>query len=322
MYTLVIHGGAGALSRDAMTPEIENSFRSGLSHALNIGEAILKRGGSSLDAVEAAVKELEDCPLFNAGRGSNFTFDGINEMDASIMEGATLRAGAVSMVRRIKNPISLARKLLDKNEHVLLTAEGAQRFARECRIAEVSDDYFHTDFRWRAMLRNRDSGSSKLSEDVVPDGEVCDPLDKKFGTVGAVAMDIEGNLAAATSTGGTTAKYPGRVGDSAIIGSGTYANNETCAISCTGHGEYFIRNVTAHEISNLMMYKGMSLNEAADEVVHKQLIEMGGRGGVIGVDTKGNIAVPFNTPGMYHAYITSDGQHFTGIFKDEGIAAK
>lgn len=319
MYTLVIHGGAGALSRENMSPEIENSFRSGLSHALNAGEKILKSGGSSLDAVEAAVRELEDCPLFNAGRGSNFTFDGINEMDASIMEGATLRAGAVSMVRRIKNPIALARKVLDKNEYVLLTAEGAQRFARECRIAEVSDDYFHTEFRWRAMLRNRDGGKSKLSEDVVPEADICDPLDKKFGTVGAVAMDMHGNLAAATSTGGTTAKYPGRVGDSAIIGSGTYANNETCAISCTGHGEHFIRNVTAHEISNLMKYGGFSLKQAADQVVYEQLVKQGGRGGVIAVDAKGNFAMPFNTPGMYHAYVTSDGKHFTGIFKEEGV---
>ncbi|HKJ91272.1 MAG TPA: isoaspartyl peptidase/L-asparaginase, partial [Oceanipulchritudo sp.] len=306
MYTLVIHGGAGALSREAMTEAIEGSFRNGLEEALEAGRDILGSGGTSLDAVEAALRAMEDNPLFNAGRGSNFTREGRIEMDASIMEGAGLRAGAVATVSGVKNPISLARRILEQGDHVLLSGDGARCFARECGLPEAGETYFHTDFRWEAMLRERERSEGSLSEDVLPENNPDDnPLTKRFGTVGAVALDEAGNLAAATSTGGTTAKSPGRVGDSALIGSGTYANNATCAVSATGHGEYFIRNVTAHEVSALMAHAGLSLREAADRVVNGQLAAFGGRGGVVAVDARGAIAMPFNTPGMYHGYVTS-----------------
>lgn len=316
-FVLAIHGGAGALDRKVMTPEIEAAFRDALDSALRVGYAILDGGGDSLSAVEAAVKWMEDCPLFNAGRGSNFTVDGVNEMDASIMDGATLKAGAVAMVRRIRNPVGLARRVLEDDRHVLLCAEGAQRFARQCGIREVSDEYFHTDHRWNAMLLSRDGRGGGLSEDIIPDVGKFAAHAEKFGTVGAVALDRKGNVAAATSTGGTTAKYPGRVGDSAIIGAGTYADNGTCAVSATGHGEYFQRNVTAHEIAALMRYEGYSLSKAAESVIHGQLLELGGRGGVIALDAQGNVAMPFNTPGMYRGCIRSDGKPYTGIFKDE-----
>lgn len=316
MHTLVIHGGAGALSRELMSPETEEAFRDALTAALHAGNRVLARGGDALTAVETAVVEMEDSPLFNAGRGSNFTRDGVNEMDASIMDGRDLRAGAVAMLRRIRNPVSLARRVLEDGRHVLLCAEGARRFAGECGISEISDEYFHTEFRWRAMLLSRDKGVSGLSEDIVATlGRVAEGQEK-FGTVGAVALDDAGDLAAATSTGGTTAKYPGRVGDSALIGSGTYADNETCAVSATGHGEFFIRKAVAHEISSLMRYRDLSVEDAADEVVNRQLVDLGGRGGVIALDRLGNIAMPFNTPGMYRGYIRADGSVYVGIFKE------
>ncbi len=316
MYTLVIHGGAGALSREAMTEAIEGSFRNGLEEALEAGRAILGKGGRSLDAVEAAVRAMEDNPLFNAGRGSNFTREGRTEMDASIMEGAGLRAGAVATVCGVKNPISLARCILEQGDHVLLSGDGARCFARERGLPEAGETYFYTDFRWQAMLHERAPSEGSLSEDLLPETHPDDPLTKRFGTVGAVALDEAGNLAAATSTGGTTAKYPGRVGDSALIGSGTYANNATCAVSATGHGEYFIRNVTAHEISALMAHAGLPLREAADRVVNGQLAAFGGRGGVVAVDARGAMAMPFNTPGMYHGYVTSGGKRGTAIFAE------
>jgi len=316
MYTLVIHGGAGTLQRDGMSPAMEKRFRDALQQALQAGADVLADGGSSLSAVELAVAVMEDHPLFNAGRGANFNTDGVNELDASIMDGATLRAGAVAMLRGIRNPVRLARMVLEHGQSVLLCGDGARRFARDHGVEEVADAYFHTPHRWHAMVSSRDGQAAALSEDFIPDEQMLAATNAKLGTVGAVALDRAGNLAAATSTGGTTAKVPGRVGDSAVIGAGTYADNATCAISATGHGEYFIRNVTAHNISSLMRHAGRSLAEAADEVVNRQLVALGGRGGVVALDRAGNIAMPFNTPGMYRGYIRADGSTAIGIFKD------
>jgi len=317
MHTLVIHGGAGTLRRESMSAETEQAFRTALRHALEAGHAVLMAGGDSLTAVERAVNSMEDCPLFNAGRGSTFTLDGTIEMDAAIMEGAGRKAGAVAMVRGIRNPISLARRVMEHSPHVLLCGEGAHRLAREGGVATEPDAYFHTDWRWRAMQASRDPSKGGLSEDIVPGKELLAAVDQKFGTVGAVALDAAGNLAAATSTGGTNAKLPGRIGDTPIIGAGTYADNATCAVSATGHGEYFIRNATAHEIASLMRHAGRTLEQAADEVVNGQLVELGGRGGVVAIDRQGNLAMPFNTSGMYRGFIRADGSTHIAIFKGE-----
>lgn len=319
MHTIVIHGGAGTLRRETMTAETERAFRRALEASLRAGHEVLAGGGDAVTAVEHAVMSMEDCPLFNAGRGSAFTLDGTIEMDASIMEGANREAGAVAMVSTVRNPVSLARLVMEKNPHVLLCGEGAQRFARECGVAEEDLEYFRTEWRWKAMDQIRDPSRGGLSEDIVPpppDPALIEAMDKKFGTVGAVALDAAGNLAAATSTGGTNAKFPGRIGDSPIIGAGTYADNETCAVSATGHGEYFIRNATAHEIASLMRYAGLSLQDAAERVVNGQLVEMGGRGGIVAIDRHGNIAMPFNSAGMYRGYLRADGSTEISIFKE------
>lgn len=298
-YSIAIHGGAGTLIKGLMTPEKEEQYKAALSNALEKGYAILDNGGSAIDAVEASVIALEDSPLFNAGKGSVFTNEGTHEMDAAIMDGKTLEAGAVSLIRGIKNPIALARDVMEKSDHVFLAGEGAMRFAKSLDYKLESPDYFYDELRYQQWQEIKDSDSFQLDHST--------KKDNKFGTVGAVACDQDGNIAAATSTGGMTNKRWGRVGDSPMIGAGNYANNKTCAVSCTGSGEFFIRGVVAYDVSCLMEYKGMSVAEAASEVIRKRLLEIGGDGGLIAVDAKGNIAMPFNTEGMYRAFKTSDG---------------
>src|SRR5213596_264958 len=310
-FGLVIHGGAGTIDRAKMTPEKEREYRAGLERALTAGYDILKRGGSSLDATEAAVCVLEDDPHFNAGKGSVFTSAGTNEMDAAIMDGKTLAAGAVAALKHVKNPISLAGLVMEKSGHVMLDGEGAEAFAKENGIELVDQKYFFTQERWDALQkikaaekhRTGDAGKAFLITD-----------QDRHGTVGAVALDQNGNLTAATSTGGTTNKRPGRVGDSPVIGAGTYANNSTCAVSATGDGEYFIRATVGHDISALMEYRGMSLKEAAQTVLDK-VARLGGTGGLIAIDRRGNIALPFNTSGMYRGYVDPNGKFVVEIYK-------
>src|SRR5438105_12903335 len=308
---LAIHGGAGTIERSNMTLEREREFRAGLERALTAGYEILKRGSSSLDATEAAVRTLEDDPHFNAGKGSVFTSAGTNEMDAAIMDGKTLAAGAVASLKHVKSPISLARLVMEKSGHVMMDSEGAETFAKEKGIELVDQKYFFTQDRWDALQKikaaekNHTSGGGKAF--LITDQD-------RHGTVGAVALDQQGNLAAATSTGGTTNKRAGRIGDSPIIGGGTYANNATCAVSATGDGEYFIRATAAHDISALMEYRGMKLEEAAQIVLDK-VAKLGGAGGVIAIDAKGNIALPFNTSGMYRGHVDLDGKFAVEIYK-------
>lgn len=307
-YTLVIHGGAGTILRENMTPEMEKAYKQGLEAALNAGYTLLHKGGSALDAVKAAVVSLEDNILFNAGRGSVFTKDGSQEMDASIMDGKTLLAGAVSGVNNIRNPVELAYAVMTKSPHVMLNGEGANAFAASAGIKTEPDDYFFSEFRYDQWLKIRETENAALDHNVQLD-------EKKFGTVGAAACDQFGNIAAATSTGGMTNKQWGRVGDSSIIGAGTYANNKTCAISCTGHGEIFIRAVAAYDVSCLMEYKGLSLQEAMNIVVQDKLVKMEGEGGMIGVDAKGNAALIFNSAGMYRGVQSSEGLMEINIYR-------
>jgi beta-aspartyl-peptidase (threonine type) len=288
-----------------MTAAMQAEYESGLQLALDAGYSILENGGSSLDAVEAAVIVLEDFPLFNAGRGSVFNHLGKHEMDASIMCGKTLEAGAVAGISGIKNPVRLAKTVMQSSEHVMLAGRGAEEFAAQNGLEIKDDEYFFNDFRYQQWQEIKDSDSFQL-----------DHTEKKFGTVGAVALDAHGNLAAATSTGGMTNKKFGRVGDTPIIGAGTYANNDTCAISCTGHGELFIRAVVAHDISCLMEYKGLSLREACDIVVQGKLVKIQGEGGLVAIDKEGNIALPFNSEGMYRGYKKSNGEAAVEIYKD------
>ncbi|MBK9659223.1 MAG: isoaspartyl peptidase/L-asparaginase [Chitinophagaceae bacterium] len=306
--SLVIHGGAGTILRSVMTPDLEKAYLLALQEALEVGYGLLENGGSSLEAVKAAVMSLEDCILFNAGKGSVFAKDGSQEMDASIMEGKTLMAGAVAAVRNIRNPVELAYTVMTKSQHVMLNGKGAYDFAILNGIKTEPDDYFFSPFRYDQWKQMQDSDEAALDHNV-------SLTDKKFGTVGAAALDKHGNIAAATSTGGMTNKQFGRVGDSPIIGAGTYANNKTCAISCTGHGEPFIRAVTAYDVSCLMEYKGLSLEEAMNVVVHDKLIKMDGEGGMIGVDANGNTAMVFNSEGMYRGMKNSSGKNIIAIYK-------
>jgi len=306
-FSIAIHGGAGTLVKGMMTPEKEKEYKAALELSLNQGYEILRNGGRAVDAVEEAVKQLEDSHLFNAGRGSVFTNAGTHEMDASIMEGKTLQAGAVSLITGIKNPISLARSVMEKSEHVFLAGEGAMRFAEKFGFTLESPEYFHDEFRYQQWQEIKDSESFQLDHSV--------NKDSKFGTVGAVACDQYGDLAAATSTGGMTNKRWGRIGDSPMIGAGNYANNKTCAVSCTGSGEFFIRGVVAYDVSCLMEYKGLSLEEAARQVVEERLLGIGGDGGLIAVDAQGNVTLPFNTEGMYRAYQTSENSREILIYK-------
>jgi len=307
---LVVHGGAGTISRSEMTPQREREYRAGLERAMTAGYEILKRGGSSLDAAEAAVRVLEDDPHFNAGKGAVFTSIGTNEMDAAVMDGKTLSAGTVASLKHIKNPVSLARLVMEKSGHVMMDGEGAEAFAKENGVQVLPDQkYFFTQERWEALQKvkaaEKSGGGGKKY--IITDQD-------RHGTVGAVALDQNGNLAAATSTGGTTNKRAGRVGDSPVIGAGTYANNATCAVSATGDGEYFVRATVAHDVSALMEYRGMSLTEAAQSVLDK-VAKLGGSGGLIAIDRQGNIALPFNTSGMYRGYVDPNGKFVVEIYK-------
>ncbi|MBK6426734.1 MAG: isoaspartyl peptidase/L-asparaginase [Blastocatellia bacterium] len=317
-FRLAIHGGAGTIDRTKMTAEREAAYRADLERALRTGHAILAKGGSSLDAVEATLHVLEDSPLFNAGKGAVFTHDGHNELDASIMDGATGSAGAVAGVRRVRNPISLARLVMEKSPHVMMVGTGAETFAREHGVKLVDPKYFWTEHRWKQLqeAKRQEAAERAKGKTAAVVTQVGESEGYKFGTVGAVALDQAGNLAAGTSTGGMTNKRFGRVGDAPIIGAGTYASNATCAVSATGHGEYFIRSVVGYDISALMEYKGMSVADAANEVVMKKLVERGGEGGVIAMDRAGNIAMPFNTTGMYRGWIDADGKVTVAIYKE------
>ena len=310
-YSIAIHGGAGTLVKGLMTPEKESEYKTALENALEAGYAVLEKGGSAIDAVTASVNILEDSPLFNAGRGSVFTNEGTHEMDAAIMDGKTLEAGSVSLITGIRNPISLARDVMEKSDHVFLAGEGAMRFAKSLDYKLETPEYFYDELRYQQWQEIKDSDTFQLDH--------SDKKDSKFGTVGAVACDKEGNIAAATSTGGMTNKRWGRVGDSPMIGAGNYANNETCAVSCTGSGEFFIRGVVAYDVSCLMEYKGMSVADAASEVINKRILKIGGDGGLIAVDAKGNIAMPFNTEGMYRAFKSSSSDGIAASQKEVSI---
>jgi len=316
-YVLVIHGGVGTIVKENMTPVKEQAYIDMLTKAARAGEAILKGNGTAVDAVEAAVNIMEDSPLFNAGKGAVFNHDGKNEMDASIMDGKSMEAGAVLKVERIKNPISVARQIMENSDHVMLTGIGAEEFARNKNCDLVDPSYFYDEERFQQLriaietdqvFLDHTGENKSVESNFENDG-------KKFGTVGAVALDFKGNLAAATSTGGMTNKRFGRIGDTPIIGAGTYANNNTCAVSCTGHGEYFIRNVIAYDISALMEYKQLSLSDAADHIIHKKLMDQNGEGGLIAVDKEGNYVMSFNTPGMYRGVISSDKEILVEIYK-------
>ncbi len=310
-YVLLIHGGAGTILRQNMTPQKEAAYKAALETALQAGYTKLKEGRSSLDAVEAAIRVLENSPLFNAGKGAVFTSDGKNELDASIMDGKTLKAGSVAGVTVIKNPISAARAVMDKSEHVMMVGRGAELFAKKTGLEIVSPKYFLTEERWNGLQKaKREEAANKKTSLIAP----FNNHDEKFGTVGCVALDSAGNLAAGTSTGGMTNKRYGRVGDAPIIGAGTYANNNTVAVSCTGWGEYFIRSVVAYDIAAMMEYKGLTVNEAGDAAIQK-VQKLGGDGGLIALDKNGNMVMPFNTAGMYRGAITADGKMELYIFK-------
>ena len=319
---LVIHGGAGRIERSGFTEAREREYRQTLERALDAGYSVLKAGGSSLDAVEAAIVLMEDSPLFNAGKGAVFTSEGKNEMDASIMDGSRIEAGAVGGVTVVKNPIRAARAVMEKTPHVMLMGNGGDAFARETGLEIVERTYFHTERRWKQWQALREKGfAPEVKPDPKPKGKKSAALEPGaiggdyLGTVGAVALDAGGNIAAGTSTGGLTNKRFGRIGDSPIIAAGTYANNQTCGISCTGHGEFFIRHVVAYDISARMEHGGKSLERAAREVVHGRLKSVGGNGGVIGLDAKGNVIAEFNTAGMFRAWIDAAGRKKVAIFK-------
>ncbi len=303
-FTLVIHGGAGAIQKANMTATLDSQYRVKLHEALDSGEFILKNGGTSLDAVTAAIRVMEDSPLFNAGKGAVFAHDGTNQMDASIMEGQTLRAGAVGGVTQARNPILAARAVMEQTDHVLLTGKGADQFIQEIGLDTAGTEYFFTQRRW-----------DTLQKVLKKDKPESNP-DHKFGTVGAVALDRNGNLAAGTSTGGMTNKKWNRIGDSPIIGAGTYADNRSCAVSCTGHGEYFIRYVIAHELSARMRYLKGDLDATAHSLLKDELFPAGGTGGLIALDKKGQLTMPFTTDGMYRGY-TRPGERRVAIYEDE-----
>jgi beta-aspartyl-peptidase (threonine type) len=312
-YTLAIHGGAGTIVKEDMTPELEQAYQQSLKAALDAGYAVLEEGGSAMNAIKATIVMMEDNILFNAGRGAVFTKKGVQEMDAAIMNGKTLAAGAITGVRNVRNPIELAMEVMQNSNHVFLSGKGASDFAIKQGIKLEPDEYFFSQFRYDQWKSIRDSDTYSLDHTHQRLEELM--KDKKFGTVGAVALDVNGNLAAATSTGGMTNKKYGRIGDSPLIGSGTYANYKTCGISCTGHGEMFIRTVAAYDVSCLMEYKGYSLQQAMDEVVHKKLVALGGEGGMIGVDSQGNAALVFNSRGMYRAVKNNEGFEMVALYE-------
>jgi len=303
-FILAIHGGAGTILKSAMNAEKESAYTLALKEALDAGFRLLEKGNSALSAVEAAVSSLEDCPLFNAGRGAVFTHDGLHEMDAAIMDGKSLKAGAVAGIKNVKNPVRLARAVMEKSEHVLLAGNGAEAFARKMEIPFEEDSYFFQQSRYDQLVEIRDTEKTALDHSA----------EKKFGTVGAVALDRHGNLAAATSTGGMTNKRFGRIGDTPVIGAGTYANDKTCAVSCTGHGEFFLRAVVAYDVSCLIEYKGMTLQHACDHVIKEKLVALGGEGGLVAVDRAGNYSLNFNSEGMYRGIRNSEGISQVAIY--------
>ena len=321
---LAIHGGAGTILRSSMTPELEAEYRGGLESALKVGWEILSKTGSALDAVEATTCSLEDFHLFNAGRGSVFTHEGKNEMDASIMDGARLKAGAVAFVKNVRNPIKLARLVMERTEHILLAGDGANQFAKQMNVDFEDDAYFFTQHRYDQLLKAREEGVVELDHTADEAEILSEPAasaagqkansDSAKGTVGAVACDSQGNLAAATSTGGMTNKKFGRIGDTALIGAGTYAD-DVCAVSCTGHGEYFMLGVTAYDVAARMKYKGISLEKAAKDSIDF-LTSIKGEGGLIAVDAKGNFTMPFNSDGMYRGCVDADGKITVEIYRD------
>ncbi len=311
-FTIAIHGGAGTILKEDMDAQLEAAYNKALQNALDKGYEILAKNGSSLDAVQAAVIELENCILFNAGRGSVFTKKGEHEMDAAMMYGLDLSAGAVCGVQHIKNPVSLARAIMDKSDHVMLSGNEAKAFALNNNVEVAGDSYFFSQFRYEQWKAVRDTNATALDHNIHEEQLM---RDKKFGTVGAVACDANGNVAAATSTGGMTNKQYGRIGDTPIIGAGNYANNKTCAISCTGHGELFIKAVAAYDVSCLMEYKGLSLQEAMEVVTLDKLVKINGEGGMIGVDAKGNAALVFNSAGMYRGLKNNEGINEVKIYK-------
>ncbi|HMS34582.1 MAG TPA: isoaspartyl peptidase/L-asparaginase [Ignavibacteria bacterium] len=305
---IAVHGGAGTILRSSMTPEKEKLYKEALKEAILEGWNLMNSGKTAVDAVEKSVEILENNSLFNAGKGSVFTNDGKHEMDASIMDGKTLNAGCVSSVRNIRNPVLLARKILDNSDFVYLNGKGAEEFALLHNLKFEEDDYFYDEYRYSQYLK------ALVSDKVILDHSEDDVI-KKFGTVGAVALDSNGNLAAATSTGGMTNKKYGRIGDSPIIGSGTYANNSTCAVSCTGNGEYFIRSVTAYDVSALMEYRKLSLEESCQIAVNEKLIAINGEGGLIAIDKNNNISLTFNSEGMYRAFTKNGREVISEIYK-------
>ncbi|ARN78547.1 beta-aspartyl-peptidase [Nonlabens spongiae] len=343
-FAIVIHGGAGTIKKENMTPELEKQYNQKLTEAVEAGHKILTDGGTAMDAVEESIRIMEDSPLFNSGKGAVFTHDGVNSLDASFMDGSTLNAGAVAGVTTVKNPISLARKVMTDSKHVLLSGSGAEEFAaslKDEKIEIVENKYFFTQNRYDVLQRviTRGKKTQKQNLKQVYNSEINptqtnfveneyektssdlasqDPFikDSKYGTVGCVALDKNGNIAAGTSTGGMTNKKYGRIGDSPIIGSGTYANNATCGVSSTGHGEYFIRAQVAYDISALMEYGGLTLKEATDEVIQKKLVDLGGTGGIVALDHLGNISMEFNTAGMYRAYKTDNNETVIGMYRN------
>ncbi len=314
-FGIVIHGGAGTILKENMSDSLEAVYKGKLKEAISAGYNILKNGGSSLDAVTHTINIMEDSPLFNAGKGAVFTHEGSNELDASIMDGATLNAGAVAGVKHIKNPIDLARDVMQKSEHVMLYGAGAEEFAKGLGYKMMDTSYFYSQNRYESLQRVLEKEKSKNEKKISFEDSYI--KNSKFGTVGCAALDKHGNLAAGTSTGGMTNKRWNRIGDAPIIGAGTYANNKTCAVSSTGWGEYFIRSVVAYDISALMEYKGMTLQEAASEVIQKKVPALGGDGGIVAIDKDGNVAMEFNTAGMYRATMNSEGELVIKIYKEE-----
>lgn len=316
-FGIVIHGGAGTITRENMSDSMELLYKAKLEEAIRVGHEILASGGTAVEAVQRTINVMEDSPLFNAGKGAVFTNEGKNEMDASIMDGETLNAGAVAGVTIVKNPINLAYEVMVNSEHVMLSGEGAEEFAKKQGLEIVDPSYFYTENRYKSLQRIRESEKTELDHDNKT--AFYDPFikDSKFGTVGCAALDKHGNLAAGTSTGGMTNKKWNRIGDAPIIGAGTYANNKTCAVSSTGWGEFFIRGVVAYDISALMEYKGLSLQEAARTVIQEKLPALGGDGGIVAIDHEGNVAMEFNTAGMYRATMNSEGKLEIGIYGEE-----
>ncbi len=326
-WTIVVHGGAGVIERSALTPAGDAAYRASLATATEAGAKVLDRGGSALDAVEATIQMLEDDPLFNAGRGAVFTSEGKNELDASIMDGSNLKAGAVAGVTRTRHPISLARAVMEKSPYVMMIGSGADAFAARVGLEQVDPSFFFTESRWQSLVKQLEKEGRPVPPRPTgapppgPVGPVAQleetPEAHRYGTVGVVALDRLGNIAAGTSTGGLQGKMPGRVGDSPIIGAGTYASNQSCAVSATGTGEYFIRLGVAREICNLVAFKGMGLQQAADQVIHKELEALHGDGGVIAITPDGQTAFSFNTPGMFRARLSEGGKLEVHIYRDE-----